>query len=83
MKEKITRLVRHVTRMGERRGEYTVLAGKPKGKRPFGRHRHSWEFNMKMDLQEVEWEGMNWTDLVQGRDRWRTLLNAVMNLRVL
>ena len=48
----------------------------------FGRHRHRWEFNMKMDLQEMEWEGMDCIDLAQGRDRWWTLVNAVMNLRV-
>jgi hypothetical protein len=54
---------------GERRGEYTVLAGKPEGKRPLGRHRHRWEFNMNLDLQEVKWEGMDWIDLAQGRDR--------------
>ena len=69
--------------MGERRGEHTVLAGKPKGKRPLGRHRHRWEINIKMDLQEAGWEGMHWIDLAQGRDRWQTLVNTLMNLRVL
>jgi hypothetical protein len=68
--------------MEETRGEYTVLTGKPEGKRPLARHRHKWEVNMKMDLQEVEWEGMDWIDLAQERDRWRTLVNAVINLRV-
>jgi hypothetical protein len=67
---------------GERRGEYGVLVGKPEGKRPLGRPRRSWENNVKVDLQEIGWEGMDWIDLAQDRDRWRTLVNAVMNLRV-
>jgi hypothetical protein len=57
--------------------------GKPKGKRPLGRPRRRWEDNIKMDLQEVGWEGMDWIELADDRDRWRTLVNAVMNLRVL
>jgi len=56
--------------------------GKPEGKRPLGRPRLRWEDNVKMDLQGVECGGMDWNDLVQDRDRWRTLVNAVMNLRV-
>jgi len=71
----------HVTCMGERRGAYGVLVGKPEGKRPFGRHKHIWENNIKMDLHEVGW-GVNWIDLTQDRDRWRTLVKTVMNLRV-
>jgi len=66
--------------MGERRSVYRVLMGKPEGKRPFGRPRLRWEDNIKMDLQEVECEGMGWIELVQDRDRWRALVNAVMNL---
>jgi hypothetical protein len=66
---------------GEMRGAYGVLVGKPEGKRPLGRPRRSWD-NIKMDLQEIEWEGMDWSDLAQNRDRWRALENAVMNLRV-
>jgi len=68
--------------MGERRGVYRVLVGKPEGKRPLGRLRHRWEDNIKMDLQEVECGGMDWMGLAQGRDRWRALVNAVMNHRV-
>jgi hypothetical protein len=56
--------------------------GKPKGKRPLGRPKHRWEDNIKMDLQEVGCGGMDCIELVQDRDRWRALVNAVMNLRV-
>ena len=67
----------HVAYMGERRGPYRVLVGIPEGKRPLRRQRHRWEDNIKMDLQEVECRTMDWIDL----DRWRALVNAVMNLR--
>jgi hypothetical protein len=67
--------------MGERRGVYRVLAGKPEGKRPLGRPRRRWEDNIKMDLQEVGCGGMDWIDLGLDRDRWLALVNAVMNLR--
>jgi hypothetical protein len=56
--------------------------GKPEGKRPPGRPRHRWEDNIKTDLQEEGWGGMDWIQLAQDRDRWWTLVNAVMNLRV-
>jgi hypothetical protein len=52
------------------------------GRRPLGRSRRRWEDNIKMDLQEVRWGGMDWIELVQDRDRWRAVVNAVMNLRV-
>jgi len=68
--------------MGERRGVYRVLLGKPEGKRPLGRTRHRWEDNIKMDPQEVGCGGMDWINLTQDRDRWRAFVNAVMNLRV-
>jgi hypothetical protein len=58
------------------------LVGKPEGKRSMGRPRRRWEDNIRMDLQEVRCRGMDWIGLAQGRDRWRTLVNAVMNLRV-
>jgi len=61
---------------------YRVVVGKPEGKRPLGRPRHRWEDNIKIDLQEVECEGMEWIDMAEDRDGWRTLVNAVMNLRV-
>jgi hypothetical protein len=68
--------------MGERRGAYRALVGKPEGRRPLGRPRRRWEDNIKMDLREVAWGGMDWINLGQDRDRWRALVNAVMNLRV-
>ena len=68
--------------MGEGRGVYRVLVGKPEGKTPLGRPRHRWEGNIKMDLQEVGCGGMDWIELAQERDRWWALMSAVMNLRV-
>jgi len=68
--------------MGERRGVYRVLVGTPEGKRSLGRPRHSWENNIKMDLQEVRCGAMDWIELAQNRDRWREFVNAVMNLQV-
>jgi len=75
--------MRYVAGMGERRGVYRVLVGKPQGKRPLGRPRCRWEDNIKMDLQEMGCGGMDWTELAQVRDKWWALVNAVMNLRVL
>jgi hypothetical protein len=68
--------------MGEFRGVYRILVGKPDGKRPMGRPRLRWEDNIKMYLQEVGCKGIDWIHLAQYRDRWRALVNAVMNLRV-
>jgi hypothetical protein len=68
--------------MGERRGVYRVLVGKPEVNRSLGRPRRRWEDNIMMDLQEVGCGGMDWIELAQDRDRWRALVNAVMNLRV-
>jgi len=72
----------HVVRMGERRGAYRTLVGKPEGKRPLGRPRRRWVDNIRMDLQEVGCGGMDWIELAQDRYKWRALVNAVMNLRV-
>jgi hypothetical protein len=70
-----------VARVGERRDVYSVLVGKPDVKRPLRRPRPRWEDNNKMDLQEVGCVGMDWIELAQDRDRWRTLVNGVINFR--
>jgi len=72
----------HVERMGERRGVYRVLVEKSEGKKPLGRTKRRWKDNIKLGLQEVGCGGMHWLDLAQERDRWLSLVNAVMNLRV-
>jgi len=68
--------------MGEGKGVYRVLVGKTEGKGPLGRPRRRWEDDIKTDLQEMGCGGMEWIELAQDRDRWRALVNAVMNLRV-
>jgi len=72
----------HVAGMGESRGIYRFLVGKPEGKSSLRRSRDRWEDNIKMDLQEVACGGMDWIKLAQDRDRWRALVNAFMNLWV-
>ena len=72
----------HVARMGEERLVYTVVVGKPEGKRPLGRPRRRWVGNIRIDFQEVGCGYVDWIGLAQDRDRWRTLVSAVMNLRV-
>ena len=72
----------HVAHMGEERGVYRVLLGKPDGRRSLGIPRRRWVDNIRMDLQEVGCGYMDWIGLAQDRDRWRTLVSAVMNLRV-
>jgi hypothetical protein len=67
--------------MEKLRDVYRVLVGKPKGMSPLGRPRRRWEDNIKMDLQEVGREGMDWIELALDKDRWRALVNAVINLR--
>ena len=71
-----------MARMHEDRGVYRVLVGKQKGKRPLGRSRCRWVNNIRMDLQEVGCGHVDWIGPAQDRDRWRTLVSAVMNLRV-
>jgi hypothetical protein len=72
----------HVARMGERRSAYRALVGKPEGRRQLGRPRRRWEDYIEMDLREAGWGDMDWINLAQDRDRWRALVNTVMNLRV-
>jgi hypothetical protein len=69
--------------MGEERNVYRVLMGKPEGKRPVGRPRRRWEYGIRMDLMETGWGSVDWIQLAQDRDRWRALVNTVMNLRAL
>jgi hypothetical protein len=68
--------------MGDRRGAYRVLVRTHDGRRPLGRSMHRWKDDIKMDLQEVGWEGMDWTAVAQEKDRWWALVNVVMNLQV-
>jgi hypothetical protein len=82
IKSKRMKWVRHVARMGEGRGVHKVLVRKPEVKRPLGRPRRSWVDNIKMDLQELGCGVINWIELAQDRNRWRAIMNAVMNLRV-
>ena len=82
IKSRRMRLAVHVARMGKERGVYRGLVGKLGGKRPLGIPRRRWEDNIKMDLQEVGGGYEDWMELAQDRDRWRALVNAVMNLRV-
>jgi hypothetical protein len=77
------RLAGNVTQMGEKRNEYRLLVGKLEGKRPLGRPRHRWVDTIKMGLGDIGWGGVDWIGLAQERDKWRALVNAVMNLQVL
>jgi hypothetical protein len=67
--------------MGEKRNAYKLLVGKPEGKRPLGRARCSWIGNIEMDLLEIGWGGVDWIGLAQDRDKWRALVNVVINLQ--
>ena len=82
IKSRRMRWAGHVACMGEERGAYRVLVGKPEGKRPLGRPRRRWVDNIRMDLQEVGCGHVDWIGIAQDRDGWRKLVNAVMNLRV-
>jgi hypothetical protein len=72
----------HVARRGEKRNAYRMLVGKTEVKRPLGRPRHRWVDNIKIDLRDIGWDGMDWIDVAQDRDQWRALMNTVMNLGV-
>jgi hypothetical protein len=82
IKSRRMRWVGHVARMGEKRNAYRILVGKPEGKRPLGRQRCRWVDNIKMDLRELVWEGVDWIDMALDRDQWKALVNTVLNLRV-
>jgi len=82
IKSRRMRWAGHVASMGEEREVYRVLVGKPEGKRPLGRPRRRWVDNIRIGLKEVGCGYMDWIGLAQDRDRWRTLVSAVMNLRV-
>ena len=82
IKSRRMRWAGHVARMGEGRGVYRVLVGKPEGRRLLGRPRRRWEDNIRMDLREVGCGCVDWMELAQDRDRWRALVSAVMKLRV-
>jgi hypothetical protein len=81
LKSRIMRWAGHVARMEERRCVCWVLVEKPEGKRPLGRTRLRWKDNIETDIQKVGCGGMDWIDLAQGRNRWRALMNGVMNFR--
>jgi hypothetical protein len=68
--------------VGEKRNAYRILVGMPEGKRPLGRPIRRWVDNIRMDLREIEWDGVGWIDMAQDRDHWRALVNTVLNLRV-
>jgi hypothetical protein len=82
IKSRRMRWAGHVACMGEGRGVYGVLVGRPKGKRPLGRWRHRWKDNIKMDLREIRINGVNWIWLTQDRVQWQAFVNTVMNLWV-
>jgi hypothetical protein len=82
IKSRRMRWTGHVARIEAKRNAYMILVGKPEGKRPLGRPRRRWVDNIKLDLGEVGWDGVDWIDLAQNRDQWRSLVNTVMNLRV-
>ena len=81
IKSRRMRWAGHVARMGEERGVYRFLVGKPEEKRQLGRPRRRWVDNIRMDLQEVGCGYMDWIGLAQDRERWRTLVSAIMNLQ--
>jgi hypothetical protein len=68
--------------MGVKRNAYRISVGKTEGKKPLGRPRRRWVNNIKMDLREIGWGGMDWIDVAQDRDQWRALMNTVMNFRI-
>ena len=82
IKSRQLRWARHVARMEEGRSAFKILTGKPTGKRPLGRPRHTWEDNIRMGLEEIIINAGNWVDSAQDRNYWRALVNVALNLRV-
>jgi hypothetical protein len=82
IKARTVRWAGHTARMGEKRNTYRLLVGKPEGRRPLGRPRRRWLDGIRMNLVEVEWGDVDWIGLAQDKDRWRALVNLVLNLRV-
>jgi hypothetical protein len=82
IKSKWMRWAGHVARMGPKRNAYRILVGKSEGNRPLGRPRRRCVDNIKMDLRELGWDGVDWIDMAQDSDQWRALMNTVLNLRV-
>jgi hypothetical protein len=83
IKSRRMRWAEHVARMGEEKNMYRVFMGKPEGKRPLGRPRRRLEDGIKIDLRKIGWGSVEWIQLAQDRDRWRVLVNTVINLLVL
>jgi hypothetical protein len=82
IKARRMRLAGHVARMGEKRNAYKLLVGKPEGRRPLERPRRRWLDNIRMDLVKVGWGDVEWIVLAQDKDRWRALVNSILNLPV-
>jgi hypothetical protein len=81
IKSRTMRLAGHVATMGAKRNAYRILEEVPEGKRPLGRPRYRWVVNIKIDLREIGWDGVDWIELAQERDQWRAFVNMVINLR--
>jgi len=82
IKSRRMRCLLHVARIGDRKGAYKVLVGKPDWKRSLVRRRRKWEDNIRMDVTEIDWEAVNRIDLARDGDKWRAVVNAVLMLRV-
>jgi hypothetical protein len=82
IKSRRMRLAGHVAGMMEKRNAYRILVGKSERKNPLESSRRRWVYNIKIDLREIGWDGMDWIDLARDKDQWRALVNTVMNLRV-
>jgi hypothetical protein len=83
IKSRRIRWTGHVVRMGEKRNAYSILVRKPEGKRPLGRPRRRWVDNIRLNLGEIGWDGVDWIHVAQDRNQWRAVVNTVINLRVL